>query len=144
MIEMLMENATNVRKEWSSVVDSVMHDKPKLIKRTRDRMWLSNLETMKEILDIYIFTAEKYTEPDGSVTLSLTEIDLVENAPSEAEARLCMGQAIMEYAMEYYDEYQLYSKAPNRKGHVPYVFKALITDDPKKLGEDIVCQDGKN
>ena len=71
MIEMLMENATNVRKEWSSVVDSVMHDKPKLIKRTRDRMWLSNLETMKEILDIYIFTAEKYTEPDGSVTLSL-------------------------------------------------------------------------
>ena len=131
---MLMENATNVRKEWSSVVDSVMHDKPKLIKRTRDRMWLSNLETMKEILDIYIFTAEKYTEPDGSVTLSLNEIDLVENAPSEAEARLCMGQAIMEYAMEYYDEYQLYSKAPNRKGHVPYVFKALITDDPKNWG----------
>ena len=30
---MLMENATNVRKEWSSVVDSVMHDKPKLIRR---------------------------------------------------------------------------------------------------------------
>ncbi len=50
----------------------------------------------------------------------------------------------MEYAMEYYDEYQLYSKSPKRKGHVPYVFKALITDDPKKLGEDIVCQDGKN
>ena len=57
---MLMENATNVRKEWSSVVDSVMHDKPKLIKRTRDRMWLSNLETMKEILDIYIYSRKVY------------------------------------------------------------------------------------
>ena len=141
---MLMENATNVRKEWSSVVDSVMHDKPKLIKRTRDRMWLSNLETMKEILDIYIFTAEKYTEPDGSVTLSLNEIDLVENAPSETEARLCMGKSIMEYALENYNEYQCFSKAPNRKGHIPYVFKALITEDPRKIGEGIVCQDGKS
>ena len=139
---MLMENATDVRKEWSSVVDSVVHDKPKLIKRTRDRLWLSNLETMKEILDIYTFTAEKYTEPDGSVTLALNEIDLVENGPTEAEARLCMGRSIMEYAMEYYNEYQIYSKAPNRKGHIPYVFKALLSDDPKKTGEVIQLNSG--
>ena len=37
---MLMEQATTVRKEWSSVCDSVIHDKPKFIKRTRDKMWL--------------------------------------------------------------------------------------------------------
>ena len=35
---MLMEQATNVRKQWSSVCDSVIHDKPKFIKRTRDKM----------------------------------------------------------------------------------------------------------
>lgn len=141
---MLMENATDVRKEWSSVVDSVIHDKPKFIKRTRDRMWLSNLETMQEILDVYTFTAERYTEPDGSVTLSLNEIDLVENAPGEKEARMLLGNAILEYAVEFYNEYQIYSKAPNRKGHIPYVFKALLTDDGEKLGEDIICRDGKN
>lgn len=32
---MLMEQATTVRKEWSSVCDSVIHEKPKFIKRTR-------------------------------------------------------------------------------------------------------------
>lgn len=144
MIEMLMENATDVRKDWSSVVDSVIHDKPKFIKRTRDRMWLSNLETMRAILDVYTFTAEKFTEPDGSVTLSLNEIDLVENAPTEKEVRFLMGKAIMEYAMEFYNEYQIYSKAPNRKAHIPYVFKALLTDDSEKLGEDLICRDGKN
>lgn len=131
---MILENATDVRKEWSRVVDSVVHDKPKLIKRTRDRMWLSNLETMKEILDVYTFSADKYIEPDGSVTLELNEIDLVENAPSEAEAREKLGNAILEYALEFYNEYQLYSKAGNRKNHIPYVFKALITDDGKNLG----------
>ena len=40
MVEMLMENATDVRKEWSSVVDSVVHDKPKMFTRTDDRLWL--------------------------------------------------------------------------------------------------------
>ena len=66
---MLMEQATKVRKEWSSVCDSVIHDKPKFIKRTRDKMWFSNLETMRSILDIYKFTAQSLVEEDGSVTL---------------------------------------------------------------------------
>ena len=76
---MLLEQATTVRKEWSSVCDSVIHNKPKFIKRTRDKMWLSNLETMEEILKAYRFTAEKFLEEDGSITLSLREIDLIEN-----------------------------------------------------------------
>ena len=68
---MLMEQATTVRKEWSAVCDSVIHEKPKFIKRTRDKMWFSSLDTMSEILAAYKFTADKYIEPDGSITLSL-------------------------------------------------------------------------
>ena len=64
---MLTEKATNVRKEWSAVCDSVIHDKPKFIKRTRDCMWFSNLETMSEILQAYHFTAQRFVEKDGSI-----------------------------------------------------------------------------
>lgn len=141
---MLMEQATNVRKEWSAVCDGVIHDKPIFIKRTRDKMWLSNLETMSEILHAYSFTAMKYVETDGSVTLSLNEIDLIENGETEQLARLSMAYAILEYAKEYYQNYNMYSHTPNRKGHVPYIFKALIMDEPEKIGESIRCQDGKN
>lgn len=141
---MLMENATEVRKEWSSVVDSVVRDKPKFIKRTRDKMWLSNLETMSEILEAYQFTAELLDEEDGTVTLSLNEIDLVENAENEATARIQMGKAIMEYAIDYYNDYSYWSSAPNRKKHIPYIFKALIMDDTQKLGDSIICLNGKN
>ena len=83
---MIMEQATTVRKEWSAVCDSVIHNKPKFIKRTRDRMWFSNLDTMSEILSAYHFTAQRFVEDDGSVTLSLNEIDLVENGKDEQEA----------------------------------------------------------
>ena len=107
-------------------------------------MWFSNLETMSEILKAYVFTASKFVEEDGSGTLSLNEIDLIENGESEQAARLALANAILEYSTEYYMNYEMYSHAPNRKGHVPYIFKALIMDDPQKIGESIQCQDGKN
>lgn len=144
MMEMLMEQATNVRKEWSAVCDSVIHDRPKFIKRTRDRMWFSNLETMETILEGYTFTAERYVEDDGSITLSLNEIDLIENGKTDKEVRLAMGNSIMEYSIEFYGDYALYSRTPNRKSHIPYIFKALIMDDSEKIGAGIQCRDGKN
>ena len=144
MIDMLMEQATAVRKEWSAVCDSVIHEKPKFIKRTRDKMWFSNLDTMFEILQVYQFTALRYIESDGSVTLSLNEIDIVENGKDEQEARLNMGKAILEYALDYYNEYEMYSHSPNRKKHIPYIFKALIIDSPERIGDMLQCPDGKN
>ena len=141
---MLMEQATTVRKEWSAVCDSVIHEKPKFIKRTRDKMWFSNLETISEILEAYYFTATRYIEGDNSVTLSLNEIDLVENGKDDQEARLNMGRAILEYALDYYNDYEIYSHSPNRKKHIPYIFKALIIDNPEKIGDILQCQDGKN
>ena len=141
---MLMEQATTVRKEWSSFCDGVIHDKPIFIKRTRDKMWFSNLETMSEILKAYVFTATKFVEEDGSVTLSLNEIDLIENGETEQAARLALANAILEYSTDYYMNYEMYSHAPNRKGHVPYIFKALIMDNLQEIGESIQCQDGKN
>ena len=144
MMFMLMEQATTVRKEWSSVCDSVVHNKPKFIKRTRDKMWFSNLETMEEILKAYQFTAQRFVEEDGSITLSLNEIDLIENGGNEQIARLNLGKSILEYSQDYYEKYELYSHSPNRKQHIPYIFKALIMDNPEKIGEEIKCQDGKN
>ena len=144
MIDILTAKATDVRKDWSTICDSVIHDKPRFIKRTRDRMWFSNLDTLAEILTAYSFTAKKFIESDGSITLSLNEIDLIENGIDEVTARLALGNAILNYSFDYYKEYSFYSHSPNRKAHVPYIFKALIMDNPEQIGEIIICQDGEN
>lgn len=141
---MMTMNATDVRKEWSSVVDGVVRERPVLVKRTRDKIFLSDVQTMTEILNAYQFTAERFVEEDHSITLSLNEIDLIENAATEAEAKLLLAQSIAEYAAEYYEHYAMYSKAPNRRAHIPYVFKALLTEDIHLLGACILCQDGKS
>ncbi len=133
---MFTMNATRVRSEWSSVVDSVIRDKPKFIRRTRDTMFLANVDMMESLLSEYRFTAEALPETDGSVTLTLREIDLAENGTDLEDAKRKLAQAILTYAEDYYNEYALWSSAPNRKPHIPYVIKALIIGD----AEGIVIQ----
>ena len=99
---------------------------------------------MSEKLSAYQFTGQRFVENDGSATLSLNEIDLVENGKNEQEARLLLGQSILDYSADYYNDYENMSRSPNRKNHIPYIFKALITDAPAQIGDMIECRDGEN
>jgi hypothetical protein len=136
---MVAEQATTVRKEWSSVCDSVVREKPRFIKRTHDEMVLSSYQTMLALLKDYHFSADRCDEEDGSVSLALKEIDLVVNAASVDKAKREMGAAILEYAEEYYEYYPSYSVAPNRKDHLPYVMKALLINNADTIGEGVIC-----
>lgn len=71
----------------------------------------------------YQFTTVRYIEDGGSITLSLNEIDMIENGKDDKEVRLKIGKAILGYSTEYYNEYEMYSRSPNRKKHVSYIFK---------------------
>lgn len=136
-------NATDVRKEWSAIVDNAVRQKPQFFKRTRDYLVLSDLHFMEELMAAYSYSAVRMDEKDGSVTLALNEIDLVENGIDETEARMKLAAAILEYAEDYYNDFSYWSSAPNRKSHIPYVFKALFIGDIQKIGDSIQCQAGK-
>lgn len=145
MNPMITLNATDVRRDWSTVMETVVREKPQFIKRTRDYMVLADLKLFEDLLSAYQFTANKFTEENGSITLSLNEIDLVENGETEAEARSLLGKSIMGYAEDFYKEYKLWSAAPNRQNHIPYILKALTIDDSGKIGDSLVlCQAGKS
>ena len=136
-------SATDVRKNWSVTLDTVIHEKPVYVKRTRDNLAILNLETLSEILSGYKFKYRKYVEDDNSVTLSSDDFDLVINAKDEQEAEQAFVVEIKEYAEDYYAHYATWSIAPNRKAHIPYVLKALLLDE-STIREELICQDGKN
>jgi len=139
---MIAINATQARKEWSAVVDSVIRDKPRFIKRTRDYMLLTDVGVLDELLSVYTFHAEILKENDGSVTISLDAIDLVENGADEREAVHKLSLAILEYSEDYYNDYAYWARG-ERKMHLPYVLKALIINDAEKIGGLIECRHGK-
>jgi hypothetical protein len=92
----------------------------------------------------YQFTADGFIEKDGSVTLSLRELDIADNAKTEKEARKEIGESILRYSEDFCSEYAIWSKAPNRKRHIPYVLKALIINDSEKIGDIIKLRNIKN
>ncbi len=140
---MLAIKATDARKNWSEMIDRAIRLKPQFIKRTRDNMILADVSFMESILAPYEFSAETLKEDDGSYTISLNEIDLVENADNLENAKMKLAKSILEYSEDFYEEFKYWSSAPNRVDHIPYVFKALIKNDPQKIGDMIRCQAGK-
>jgi len=142
VIKMQTINATQVRNSWSEVIDSVIRNKPTFIKRTRDCLMLSSIDIVEKLLAPYAFNAELIIEDNGSVTISLDEIDLVENGIDERDAVDKMALGILDYAGDYYSDFNYWYSAPNRKSHLPYVLKALILNDISKIGGLITCRHG--
>jgi len=141
---MIILNATDVRKEWVSFIDSVIREKPKIIKRSRDYVFTSSVDMLIEILKIYTFTAEVYKEDDGTITMSLNEIDLVVNADNEKEALEKLAVELIEYARDYYNDFQYWFSATNRKSHLPYVLHVMLQDNIEGVKGLIRCRPGEN
>lgn len=137
-------NATDIRKNWSTVCDNVARIRPSFFKRTHDRLILSSRDFMLQLLSSVKFNIAVSSEEDGSYTIIAEDLDLAENVMDHDTAAEVMAKAILDYAEDYYEDFALYSNAPNRKAHLPYVMKALLLGDVQKIRGDIVCRNGKN
>ena len=100
-------------------------------------------EMLKIFLDTLNFTVSFFEEEDGSFTAVLEELDLIENAPSKEDCMISILDAMKDYAHDFYNDFSLWSSAPNRKSHIPYVLKILLSPDSRLL-EDMVCRNGKS
>ncbi len=102
-----------------------------------------NTEMLRIFFETLKFNVSLFEEEDGSFTGTLEELDLIENAPSKENCLLSLLEAMKEYAQDFYNEFTLWSSAPNRKKHIPYVLKILSSSDSRLL-EDMICRNGKS
>ncbi|NLB19007.1 MAG: hypothetical protein GX825_09835 [Syntrophomonadaceae bacterium] len=122
-------SATEVRKEWSTWVDRVVREKPLVVKRTHDYFVGISVEHLIKLLEPYKFEMEIDAEDAGSFVASLKGFDLVASGQNEDEARKAVARELLEYAQEYFTEFDLYYRAPNRQEHFPYLLKVLLLND---------------
>lgn len=136
-------NATEVRKNWSTICDDAVRNRPVFFKRTHDNMVIASNEDLNIILSGYKYHATLYKEDDGSVTIASDVLDLAENAEDKDSACMLLAEAILDYSEEYYSEFRLYSNAPNRRPHLPYVMKALLLGNAESIKGEMICRNGK-
>lgn len=134
---MKLMNASEVRNEFSAFIDTVVRERPMIFKRNRDHVLSISTDQAKALLESYRFQAQLTPEEDGSVTITLEGFDLVANAPDRDQTVLQMAEELIEYAQDYFDQFSLYFRAPNRKKHFPYVLKVSLAEGIQEVVEFI-------
>jgi hypothetical protein len=121
--------ATNVRNNFSSVIDTVLREKPVMFKRNRDNIMLLSEKQLLGLVQHCSFKAVFYNEENGTVTAGLEGFDLVVNSPDQEMVLTDLANELIEYAQDYINEFQLYYNSKNRKLHFPYVLRVLLAQD---------------
>ena len=72
-------------------------------------------------------------------------MDLAENAQTEYEARLLLGKAILEYAEDFYKEFDQWEHRTEQKNAYPLYHEGSDYETTqKKIGDAIECQPGRS
>ncbi len=145
-MDRIYQSATVVRSNFSDTIDKAIYDRPQFINRTKDVTLLVGAELLNSILSSsVIHYSAHYDKKDKIYVITNTEIeDIIASGDSLEEAETDLAASLLEYAHEYYDEFGLYSRTPNRKGHLPFVIRLLSLDNVDKVKEMLVCQNGKS
>lgn len=123
-------NATEVRANFGSFIDTIVRDKPQAIKRNRDVIMAFSKQQMKELLSVYELTFEYEQDEDGRYAGSIVQIeDIVGDGATLEELGTELARQLMEYSIDYEMNYSRYYNTPNRHKHAPYVLRVLLEDD---------------
>ncbi len=123
-------NATDVRANFGEFIDTIVREKPQAIKRNRDVIMAFSKHHMKELLSIYELTFEYEQDEDGRYAGSIEQIeDIAADGGSIDELRMELARQLLEYAMDYENNYSRYYNTPNRHKHAPYVLRVLLEED---------------
>ncbi len=71
----------------------------------------------------------------GEVSIWLPEFALYGRGASFSEAREDLLDEVRDYVEEYLNEAELYSRAPNRVAHFPFVIRAWLADASGQLAD---------
>lgn len=103
-----------------------------------------DIKSLKLALSYVPITYSKVTDEDGSIVISSNDMDVVSTGKDEQEALLNFVCDLIEYAQDFYDEFEFWSSAPNRAKHIPMALGILTADNSQEVEDMLVCQNGQN
>ena len=135
-------NVTDARKDMSSFFDSVIHEKPIILKRRKYEAVLverSLLSMMLEYATINVSTLEN----NGKWTYRAKDLDIIAQGETKIEAEDNLCDALYNYACDVYDNFMYYYYGQNIKSRLPYVFRILLCEEKQEIKTFFVYEQNK-
>ena len=135
-------NVTDARKDMSSFFDSVIHEKPVILKRRKYEAVLVEKSLLSLMLE-YATIAVSVVEGKGKWIYRASSLDVIGEGETkvDAEANLCL--ALKEYANDVYDNFMFYYYGQNIQSKLPYIFNILLCEEVEDIKNILVYNKSK-
>lgn len=126
---------SEARSRFSQLFDEAVEElRPVLVRRgARQEAVLVGREDLDALLAPFTLRPQVLREGDGSVTITVDELDWAVNAASVEEAASALVTDLRQYAEGYLERASLFLRAPNRRPHFPYVLKISLARDEEEI-----------
>lgn len=128
-------NVTDARKDMSSFFDSVIHEKPLILKRRKYEAVLVEKSLMAMMLE-YAKINVSSMQSENKWIYRAVDLDIFGEGESKVDALASLCEALLNYANEVYDNFMFYYYGQNIKSKLPYIFNILLCesiDDVKNI-----------
>lgn len=127
-------NFTEARANLSYLFDKVINEQqPVMVCRKREEALVIKRELLQQLLNGYRLSIEELAEDDGSITLGNDLLEIYVNADTKEKALHELIQELNQYTEDYMLRLSLFLHAPNRKDHLPYVMRILLSESDNEI-----------
>jgi hypothetical protein len=134
---------TEARKSLTGVIDRVQNLIPIVIqprKQSEEPTFLFKQALVHQLLSEYKFNFSLVDDEEGSYAYWLNSLDMYGYGETREEAFNSLVEELIIYSKQYTQNPERYFGAPNRKHHLPYVFKVMCCNNPEEV-KQMLLQD---
>lgn len=136
-------NVTDARKDMSSFFDSVIHEKPIVLKKRKYEAVLIEKSLLKVFLSNQKILVKTVVENSNKVVVMANELDIFGEAETRFDAINNLCENLFNYANDVYNNFMFYYYGQNIKEKLGLVFHILLCEDFDQLKDIMVFQQKK-
>ena len=126
-------NVTDARKEMSQFFDSVIFEKPIVLKRRKYEAVLIERNLLKMFLQDSMIEVKKETDKDKNCILWAEKLNVWGKGETLSESLNDLCKNLFEYANDIYDNFMFYFYGQNIKDKLSYIFHILLCETEEDL-----------
>ena len=127
-------NVTDARKDMSAFFDSVIHEKPLILKRRKYEAVLIERSLLQMLLE-YATINVNVVQKDDKWIYRASDLDVFAEGESKIEAENNLCNELVKYANDVYDNFMFYYYGQNIKVKLPFIFHILNCESNDEVKE---------